>query len=198
MGTEIGKRLRWVQLGSAIPITGSTCSWPPSRSSRETSLDGDSAPTPPRFFALRQDVGRRKSIRSPPHPGPKIGARVASPQSSVFRFYRYTRLQCCNDVYLPHTQPTDRNCVVGTVRRRHLRSTRTRKTPELPMAHRDLGTNSLTARSLAWSRTAFSVTGYFVATRTAYEPRTGDLSKLRIASPHRSSTSPQSFTYHRK
>jgi hypothetical protein len=47
---------------------------------------GDSAPIPPRFFALRQDVGRRKSIQFPPYPGPKIGARVASPQSSVFRF----------------------------------------------------------------------------------------------------------------
>src|SRR3954464_14453802 len=47
---------------------------------------GTLPPIPPRFFALRQDLGRRKSIRSPPHPGPKIGTRVASPQSSVFRF----------------------------------------------------------------------------------------------------------------
>jgi hypothetical protein len=49
-------------------------------------LIGDSAPIPPRFFALRQDVGLRKSIQFPPYPGPKIGARVASPQSSIFRF----------------------------------------------------------------------------------------------------------------
>src|SRR4051794_5415438 len=38
------------------------------------------APYPPRFFALRQDLGRRKSIQLLPHPGPKIGARVASPR----------------------------------------------------------------------------------------------------------------------
>jgi hypothetical protein len=79
---------------------------PEEPSPKEPSLDGQLYPHAPEIVCLRQDLGRQKSIRSPPHPGPKSALELhlrRTRSSSLDRLrYGYTRLSWCNHIYLPH------------------------------------------------------------------------------------------------
>src|SRR5262249_24027784 len=90
------------------PITGSTCSWPPSKNLERTVFRWGLCPHTPEIF--RFAPGSRPAEINPISAASRPQNRRSSCVSaepclpSWYRLvYRYTRRWCCNDVYLPHT-----------------------------------------------------------------------------------------------